>query len=373
MSHHLPASLLLLLACVACSPQPATAPVPVPEVLTLTARTESVNLDTELPARVVAQAAAEVRPQVGGILLRRLFTEGAMVRAGQTLYQIDPTPYEAALQGAEASLASARATERVSRLLAERYRSLLAEHTISQQDFDNADAAWDQAQAAVREREAAVASARINLQWTRITAPLSGRTGRSLVTPGALVSANQATALTTVSQLDPIYVDFTQSSADLLRLRREAADGMLDRSAGQTGNVELVLEDGTTYAHKGRLRLTEVTVDASTGAVTLRAEFPNPDGLLLPGMFVKAILTEGVNDNAILVPQEALTRTRQGQAFVRLVDADGRLAQREVSVTRAIGTRWLVEKGLVPGDVVVVEGAANAAPGTAVAIASDET
>lgn len=225
----------------------------------------------------------------------------------------------------------------------------------------------------MREREAAASTARINLQWTRIAAPLSGRSGRSLVTPGALVSANQAAALTTVSQLDPIYVDFTQSSADLLRLRREAQEGTLDRSTDQTGNVELVMEDGTAYAHKGRLRLTEVTVDASTGAVTLRAEFPNPEGLLLPGMFVKAILTEGVNEHAILVPQEALTRDRQGRAFVRVVDADGKLAQHEVTATRAIGARWLVEKGLTTGDTVVLEGALNAAPGTAVNISAAGT
>ncbi|MGC4030070.1 MAG: efflux RND transporter periplasmic adaptor subunit [Steroidobacteraceae bacterium] len=363
----------LLLACTACSKQAPPPERAAPEVTTLTVRTEPLNMQTELPGRVTAQASAEVRPQVGGIIRERLFTEGAVVRQGQTLYQIDPAPFRAALERAEASLASARAAARVSELLVQRYRSLLPEKTISQQDYDNADAAYAQALATVREREAAASAARIDLQWTRVTAPVSGRTGRSLVTPGALVSASQAAPLTTVSQLDPVYVDFTQSSADLLRLRREAQQGHLDRSGDTVGNVELVLEDGTHYSQKGRLRLAEVTVDVTTGAVALRAEFPNPDGVLLPGMYVKAVITEGVNPQAILIPQHALERDRQGRSFVRLVDGEGKIALRDVTVSRAFGARWLIEQGLAPGETIIVEGGQNTTPGDGVRIASSET
>lgn len=363
----------VLAACVfaivaGCERERPVAQRPAPEVVTLDVATEAVTLQTELPGRVMAQGSAEVRPQVGGIILERLFTEGSTVRAGQTLYRIDPAPFATTLERAEAALESSRAAVRVSELLLDRYRRLLPEQSISQQDFDNAEAAHAQALASLREREAAAVAARIDLQWTRVTAPIAGRVGRSIVTPGALVSANQATALTTISQLDPVYVDFTQSSADLLRLRRAAMAGTIDRSAGVVANVGLMLEDGSRYEHTGTLRLAEVTVDPSTGAVTLRAEFPNPDGLLLPGMFVRAIVTEGVDSSAVLIPQQALARDRQGRAIVRVVDAEDRIQLRDVVASRTVGARWLVEQGLEAGERIVVEGGQNAAPGTAVRV-----
>lgn len=359
-----------LLAIVAgCERERPAAQRAAPEVVTLDITTEAVTLQTELPGRVMAQGAAEVRPQVGGIILERLFTEGSTVRAGQTLYRIDPAPFATALERAEAALESSRAAVRVSELLLERYRRLLPEQSISQQDFDNAEAAHAQALASLREREAAAVAARIDLQWTRVTAPIAGRVGRSLVTPGALVSANQPAALTTISQLDPVYVDFMQSSADLLRLRRAAMAGTIDRSAGVVANVGLMLEDGSRYEHTGTLRLAEVTVDPSSGAVTLRAEFPNPDGLLLPGMYVRAVVTEGVDSQAVLIPQQALSRDRQGRAIVRVVDAEDRIQLRDVVASRTVGARWLVEQGLEAGERIVIEGGQNAAPGTAVRVA----
>lgn len=367
---HRCATILLasVLALAACGESASPAERPAPEVVTLTVRTEPVTLQTELPGRVAAQMAAEVRPQVGGILLERLFVEGERVRRGQVLYRIDPAPYETALERAEAALASSEAAARSSTLLLERYRRLLPERSISQQDYDNAEVAAAQAEATIRERRAAVNAARIDLQWTRVAAPIDGRTGRSLVTTGQLVNANQAAPLTTISQPDPVYVDVTQSSADLLRLRRAALEGRIDRGADATRSVSLVLEDGSTYPHAGRLRLAEVAVEASTGAVTLRAEFPNPDGLLLPGMYVRAVLTEGVQPAAVLIPQQALRRNRQGRPEVQLVNAEGRVELREVVAPRTVGNRWLVEQGLSPGEVVILEGGQNAPPGTAVRI-----
>lgn len=356
---------LVLGACGEASAPPARS---APEVVTMTVQTEPVMLRAELPGRVTAQMAAEVRPQVGGILLERLFVEGQAVRKGQVLYRIDPAPYAAVLERTEAALASSEAAARVSELQLERYRRLLPENSISQQDFDNAEAAHAQALASVRERRAAANQARIDLQWTRVASPIAGRTGRSLVTPGQLLAANQAMPLTTVSQLDPVYVDVTQSSADLLRLRRAAMDGRIQRDGDTARNVRLVLEDGSEYAHEGRLRLTEVAVDATTGAVTLRAEFPNPDGLLLPGMYVRAVLDEGVTPAGVLIPQQALSRDRQGRAVVQVVDAEGKADVREVEASRTVGTRWLVEKGLAAGDRVILEGGQNAPPGTVVRV-----
>lgn len=360
------AVVLTLAACREPAPPPQR---PAPEVATVTVAAERVTLQAELPGRVAAQMSAEVRPQVGGIVLERLFVEGERVRKGQVLYRIDPAPYAAALERAEAALASSEAAARSAGLLLDRYRRLLPERSISQQDFDNAEVAQAQAEATIRERRAAANAARIDLQWTRVAAPIAGRTGRSLVTPGQLVSANQATPLTTISQLDPVYVDVTQSSAELLRLRRAALEGRIQRGDDATRSVGLVLEDGSTYPHQGRLRLAEIAVDATTGAVTLRAEFPNPDGLLLPGMYVRAILDEGVHPAAVLVPQQALVRNRQGRPVVNVVNAESRVEAREVVATRTVGARWLVEQGLAPGDVVIVEGAQNAPPGTTVRIA----
>lgn len=326
---------------------------------------EPVPLRTELPGRTAAFAIAEIRPQVSGIVRRRLFEEGASVTAGQVLYEIDPAPFASAVEQQEAALADAEAAARAARLLEQRYRSLQPQGTISQQDYDNAAAALAQAEARVRLARAALNAARINLQWTRMASPIAGRTGRSLVTPGALVSANQQEALTTVSQLDPIYVDLTQSSAELLRLRQALLQGRMQEGAR---TVTLRLEDGSLYAHEGRLELSEVTVDPTTGSVTLRAVFPNPEGLLLPGMYVRAEINEGVHPEGIRVPQQAVGRDRKGNATVRLVDAEDRLQQRQVRVTRALGSDWLVEDGLARGDRVVVAGANGVATGTVVRI-----
>ncbi|RYF55458.1 MAG: efflux RND transporter periplasmic adaptor subunit, partial [Comamonadaceae bacterium] len=271
------------------APKPAAAP-PVPEVVVRTLEAQTVPLRTELPGRTAPFMTAEVRPQVGGIIRKQPFTEGAQVKAGQVLYEIDPASFQAALAQQEGALANAQATVNSTRALAERYKSLLAYNGVSKQEADNAQAAFGQAQAQVRVQAAQLETARINLRYTRVTAPISGHTSRSAVTPGALVSASQATPLLTISQLDPIYVDISQSSNEVLRLRQALAAGKLSRdSAGQ--RVTLQMDDGSTYAQEGRIQLTEVTVDPSSGSVTLRAKFPNPDGLLLPGMYVRTVVT----------------------------------------------------------------------------------
>jgi membrane fusion protein (multidrug efflux system) len=359
-----------LLACiaglVACRPAPrAAAPPAAPDVVVRTLQAQSVTLRSELPGRTAAYAIAEIRPQVSGIVRRRRFNEGATVAAGQVLYEIDPAPFASAAEQQAANLADAEAAAKLAELQEKRYRTLVPQGTVSQQDYDTAAATLAQAQARVRLARAAANSARISLQWTQITSPIAGRTGRSLVTPGALVSANQADALTTVSQLDPIYVDLTQSSAELLRLRQARSSGRMDAGADSTRKVRLKLDDGAAYPHEGRLQLAEVTVDPSTGSVALRAVFPNPDGLLLPGMYVRAELDEGVDSRGILLPQEAINRDRKGNATVRLVE-DGKLSVKAVSVSRAIGNDWLVDSGLSPGDRVVIEGASNARPGSEV-------
>lgn len=331
--------------------------------------TESVALRSELPGRTAAYSIAEIRPQVSGIVRRRLFTEGATVKAGQVLYEIDPEPFAAAAEQQAATLADAQAAAQLAELQEKRYRTLLPQGTISQQDYDTAAAAMAQAQARVRLAQAASNAARVSLKWTQVASPIDGRTGRSLVTPGALVSANQADALTTVSQLDPIYVDVTQSSAEVLRLRQATQSGRIQRGV-DTRAVRLKLEDGADYAHEGRLELSEVTVDPSTGSVALRAVFPNPDGLLLPGMYVRAVVDEGVDPHGIRLPQECVIRDRKGNATVRIVDGDGRLQVRPVTVSRAIENDWLVDGGLAAGDRVVVEGATNVRPGTEVHVVS---
>lgn len=353
---------------VGCSPAPKPPARPVPQVVVQVMHAQPVQLRSELPGRTAAHEVADVRPQVSGLVRDRLFTEGATVKAGQVLYQLDPEPYQATLEQADGALAAAKAAARVAELLVQRYGQLLPAKSISQQDYDNADASLGQAQATVRQREAAVNSARIDLQRTRITAPISGRTGRSVVTPGALVSANQATALTTISQLDPIYVDLTQSSAELLRLRKAAKDGDMKRGESGAQKVSLALEDGSAYPLDGRIQLSEVTVDATTGSVLVRALFPNPEGILLPGMYVRAIVVEGTSEKGMLVPQQAIARDRKGNATARVVNADNKLEPRILTVARSIGTDWLVTDGLAEGDRVVVEGATTAQTGTVVEI-----
>ena len=322
---------------------------------------------TALAGRIASFQVAEVRPQVGGILQQRLFTEGADVKAGQALYQIDPATYEAALDSAQAALMKAEANVTPARLKAERFRELLAIKAVSQQEYDDAQAAFKQAEADVAVNRAAVKTARINLEYTKVRSPISGRIGKSAFTPGALVTANQAQALTSVRQLDPVYVDITQSSQDLLRLRAQFTNGEL-RSAAEEAPVRLKLENGAMYPHEGRLQFTDVSVDESTGMVSLRALFPNPEHILLPGMYVRAVIAEGVDENALLVPQRALRRDPKGQASVLLVDGGGKVDVRLVDVGRTVGDSWQVLSGLKPGDRVIVEGGQNVRPGMSVKI-----
>ena len=320
-----------------------------------------------LAGRIASFQVAEVRPQVGGILQQRLFTEGADVKAGQALYQIDPATYEAALDSAQAALMKAEANVTPARLKAERFRELLAIKAVSKQEYDDAQAAFKQAEADVAVNRAAVKTARINLEYTKVRSPISGRIGKSAFTPGALVTANQAQALTSVRQLDPVYVDITQSSQDLLRLRAQFTNGEL-RSAAEEAPVRLKLENGAMYPHEGRLQFTDVSVDESTGMVSLRALFPNPEHILLPGMYVRAVIAEGVDENALLVPQRALRRDPKGQASVLLVDGGGKVDVRLVDVGRTVGDSWQVLSGLKPGDRVIVEGGQNVRPGMSVKI-----
>ena len=322
---------------------------------------------TALAGRIASFQVAEVRPQVGGILQQRLFTEGADVKTGQALYQIDPATYEAALDSAQAALMKAEANVTPARLKAERFRELLAIKAVSKQEYDDAQAAFKQAEADVAVNRAAVKTARINLEYTKVRSPISGRIGKSAFTPGALVTANQAQALTSVRQLDPVYVDITQSSQDLLRLRAQFTNGEL-RSAAEEAPVRLKLENGAMYPHEGRLQFTDVSVDESTGMVSLRALFPNPEHILLPGMYVRAVIAVGVDENALLVPQRALRREQKGQASVLLVDGGGKVDVRLVDVGRTVGDSWQVLSGLKPGDRVIVEGGQNVRPGMSVKI-----
>jgi membrane fusion protein (multidrug efflux system) len=326
---------------------------------------EKLALTTELPGRIAPVLVADVRPQVTGLIQSRNFTEGGEVRAGSLLYQIDPAPYRAALDSAEAALAKARSSLRLARLKAARYQNLVAIRAVSQQDFDDADASVQQGEADVAAAEAACETNRINLGYTRITAPVSGRIGRSSVTPGALVTSNQTTALATVQKLDPVYVDLTESSAAILKLRHAIGQGGL--SAASRGlNVRLLLEDGSTYPIEGTLQFSDVTVDPSTGAVTVRAIVPNPKTELLPGMYVRAIVTEAIEEQALLVPQQAVTRSADGQAVAYIVGAGDKLEARPLDLGRAIGDQWLVDRGLAVGERLVVDGAQKATPGAPV-------
>ena len=323
-------------------------------------------LTTELPGRTSAYLIAEVRPQVSGIIQERLFVEGSDVEAGEVLYQIDPAVYQATYDSAKAELARAEANLNPIRLKAERYADLVKIKAVSQQENDDASAAFKQAEADVEANRAGVETARINLDYTRVTAPISGRIGRSAVTVGALVTANQPAALATIQQLSPIYVDVTQSSAEMLRLNQGLASGMLKSSDATRANVRLVLEDGSLYPLSGTLEFSEVSVDQSTGSVTLRAIFPNPKHTLLPGMFVRAILDEGVNEHALLVPQRGVTRNQAGDAMVMVVGSEEKVEPRVIKVLRTVGDNWLVSEGLKAGDRVIMEGLQKARPGTPV-------
>lgn len=341
---------------------PAAAPPP-PAVTVVTLRQQPVTITTELPGRTAAFRTAEVRPQVGGVIRERLFTEGAEVQAGQPLYQIDPAPYQAALDSAQATLQRHEATAASATVTVNRYRPLVRARAVSQQDLDLAEAALRQAQADVAQARAAVQTARINLDYTNVASPIPGRTGRSTVTAGALVIAQQADSLATITQLDPIYVDVTQPAARVMRLRRDLANGTLRRDDSGQALVRLTLEDGTEYAEAGRLQFSEVIVDQGTGSITIRAVFPNPQGQLMPGLFVRARIEEGVTDRALMVPQQAVTRTPRGEAAAMVVDAEGTVATRIIQAERAIGNAWLVTDGLSEGDRVIVEGVQRARPG----------
>ena len=345
---------------------PASAPKPAVTVVNLHAT--PVSLTTELPGRVSAYRIAEVRPQVGGVVLRRLFKEGDLVDAGQQLYQIDPAPYEAALASARATLAHARASVTAAKLTAERYQALSEAHAVSRQDYDNAVATLLQDEADVASGEAAVRTAEINLAYTKVYSPISGRTGRSSVTEGALATANQATSLVTVTQLDPVYVDLTQPSTTLLRLKRELASGQIHRVDGNRAPARLLLEDGTPYESAGTLQFSEVTVDQGTGSVTLRAIFPNRDGLLLPGMFVRATIEEGVREGAVLAPQQGITHSPDGSATALVVVTGDTVEKRSVELDRPIGDQWVVTRGLAAGDRLVVAGLQRIHPGMQVAV-----
>jgi membrane fusion protein, multidrug efflux system len=344
----------------------ATPPAGPPEVGVVTVQPKAAAITTELPGRTSASLVAEVRPQVSGIIQKRVFTEGSDVKAGQLLYQIDPATYQAAHASARAAEARAEANLIPARLKEERYRELVKIKAVSQQDYDNAYAGLKQAEADVAAAKAAVETARINLAYTRVTAPISGRIGRSTVTDGALVTANQPVALATIQQLGSMYVDVTQSSAELLKLKQNLASGLLKNNGSAQARVKLLLEDGSAYSLPGTLKFSEVTVDQSTGSVTLRAVFPNPKQTLLPGMFVRALVEEGVNENAILVPQRGVTRNPKGEAIVMAVGAEEKVEPRPIKVVRTIGDNWLVSEGLKAGDRVIVEGLQRARPGTQV-------
>ncbi|WP_349573460.1 efflux RND transporter periplasmic adaptor subunit [Azotobacter salinestris] len=324
------------------------------EVGVVTLEPQSYVLTHELPGRTAAYRIAEVRPQVNGIIQKRLFIEGSEVRAEQQLYQIDAAVYEAALKEKEATLASARS-------LAARYAVLIKSRAVSQQ-------AYEEAQAARLQAEASLDKARIDLRYTKVLAPISGRIGRSAVTEGALVSNGQTQVMATIHQLDPIYVDVIQPARELLALRRDLASGRLERTGEHTAKVILILEDGSKYTHEGRLEFSEVSVDESTGSVTLRAVFPNPDRELLPGMFVHARLFGGMRSEAILAPQQGVTRNTKGEATAMVVNAENKVELRTLKAERAVGNRWLVNEGLLPGDRLITEGLQFIQPGTEVKV-----
>ncbi len=368
-------SSLLLTACgnngqpEAQAANPQSSPKIAVEIMQLAAQT--VVLQTELPARTVATRMAEVRPQVAGIIEKRLFNEGASVKAGEQLYQIEAAPYQAEVNNAQASLQRARAELKVTERREQRYRNLLDDNAVSQQEYDEALAAFEQAQAEIAVRQAALESALINLRYTRVDAPIDGQIGISHVTEGALVSAGQQNPLATIHQLDPMYVDIAQASKEILRLRRQLMSGRVNSDA--TPTVRLKLEDGSEYQHVGALQFSEVNVNENTGSIVMRARFPNPDGLLLPGMYARAEVNEGRIDDAILVPQKAVMFDREGRANVMLVNVENKVEQRQIKVQRDIGNYWLISDGLQTGDKVIVEGLQKIAEGDEVEIDSDNS
>jgi membrane fusion protein (multidrug efflux system) len=369
------ALLLLAAAAAGCNSEKAAAPQqPQARVSVVVLHPQPVAITAELPGRVSANLVAEVRPQVGGIIKSRLFKEGSEVKAGDLLYEIEPAPYQAAYDSAVAALQKAEAAAVNARLRAERYRELLQRNAASQQDTDDATATLAQAMADVAAAKASVETARINLNFTRVTAPIGGRVDRSTLTPGALVTANQAVALTTIRQLEPINVDIIQSSTNLLNFRQAVADGRL-KLAGSNVAVKLKLDTGAEYSQPGRIEFAESTIDVTTGTFSVRAEFPNPDRLLLPGMFVRAVLEEGIAPDSFLLPQRAVSRNPKGEATAKFVQADGKVEERVLKTRRSIGNNWLVDTGVKNGERVIVEGGQLVRPGqtvTATEVSVDE-
>lgn len=391
-----------------CNSQHAATPPALPEVAIVTVNTERTVLTTELPGRTSAYLIAEIRPQVNGIIQKRFFEEGSDVKAGKVLYQIDPAPFQAAYDNAAANLSGTRrAAERaragleasVANVVKQRatvdlaqanrwrYEELFKKNVISAAQRDQAvtDAnvaeatlrsneaqvkndqeAVAVAETAIQQAEAATETTRINLGYTRVVAPITGRIGKSDVTVGALVTAQQSTALTTIQQLDPIYVDVSQSTTEMLRLRRRLEEGHLHHGGESQSKVRIILEDGTPYVHEGMLQFRDVTVEPTTGAVTLRVVVPNPKNFLLPGMFLRAVLLEGISNEALLVPQQAVSRNPKGDPFALVVDGEGKVVQRMLTLDRAIGDRWLISSGLAPGERVIVEGLQKVRPGVSV-------
>ena len=348
----------------ACGSPPPADPPPPPEVAVATLKTEPVTVTAELPGRTVAVMISEVRPQIRGLIQRRLFTEGQQVTAGQVLYQIDPALYQADYDSAAATLERAQAALVSARLLAERYAELVKIEAVSKQQNDDAEAAYGRASAEVAAARAALDTARINLAYTRITAPIGGQVSASVFTPGALVTANQADPLTTVRQLDPIYVDITQSSDQVLGLQRQLASGRL-RRAGAI-QVRLRLDNGSDYEHAGRLAFTDVAVDETTGMVRLRTRFPNPNGLLLPGMYVRALLPQAVDDKGLLVPQQGVTHNARGEAVAFVVNGESKVEERTLTTAGTVGDRWVVSGGVKAGERLIVEGGQKVRPGATV-------
>jgi membrane fusion protein, multidrug efflux system len=363
--------ILFALACIelsACSRSEANANQVAknPEVGVVTIQARPLTLSSELPGRTTAFMIAQIRPQIGGIVQKRVFTEGSLVKTGDLLYQIDPATYQAAYDSAKATLAKSEATLASAALTAKRNAALLAIDAISTQTNDDAQAALKEDEAAVAESKAALETASINLQYTRITSPISGRIETSTVTPGALVTAAQTTALTTVQQLDPIYVDIPQSSVDVLKLRQAIANGSLKTDSQNAVAIKLKLEDGTAYSHLGKLQSTGTTVDTTTGSITLRALVPNPEHLLMPGMYVRATLDKGTDPQALLVPQKGVTRDSTGKATAMVVNKNGQIEVRNITVAEAVGHDWHVTSGLAAGERIVVEGTSKVRAGQTV-------
>ena len=346
----------MLLALAGCGKTKTSAAVAVPEVGVITLAPRSTQIVDELAGRTVAYRIAEVRPQISGIVKQRLFTEGSEVRAGQPLFKIDDASYSVALRSAQAALQRAEAQQQSTRALRDRYDTLLATNLVSKQAYDDAVAGAATAEADIAAAQAQVAAAKINMVYTQVLAPISGRIGRALVTEGALVKSEQDASLAQVQQLDPIYVDISQSSVELLRLKSQLDSGQLQGDAKDQAEVKLTLEDGREYAETGKLQFSEVSVDPGTGAVLLRALFPNPRRELLPGMFVRARLTQAVKKDALLVPQRGVTRNQHGDAVVLVVGADDVIAERVVTTDRAIGNDWLITTGVAAGDRIVLDG-----------------